>query len=96
MQRRAWVSGYIHNNSLTLVLPSYTLPGSLISEWNTVFTPHWVDGQMPLYPRDPDKLKAGLTVPAAAAMPDSGSELTEHFAEEKRLAHVVRRPLTVQ
>lgn len=54
-----------------------------------MFVPHWVDGLIPMYPRDTDKLKEGLTVAAARALPNQQAEEAEHMQEERRLAHVV-------
>jgi superfamily I DNA/RNA helicase len=57
-------------------------------EWNTVFIPNWVEGLMPMACRDPDKMRLGLGPEAAAGLPDSAAEMTEHREEERRLAHV--------
>ena len=54
-----------------------------------MFVPHWVDGLIPMYPRDTDKMKAGLTAAAAQALPKQQAEEAEHTQEERRLAHVV-------
>ena len=68
----------------------FALP-PLASEWNTVFIPHWVDGFLPLKPRDNDGMQAGLSAEAAREMAAQAvKEPQMHLEEERRLAHVVR------